>query len=488
MRSPIVSRLLSPWLRQSALLGALLVGLLTPSQAVAHDKGDEELPPPPVSMKVIAPSAKGHWLLRIDNQGAEPLRVAADIRLLSLAVRAPVKSKKGRAGRRGDWQRRATICEGPKTFGLGSHFPSHRELVLEPGASYVEQFDPRLLCFDDKAELLVPGAKVTPSYGWPAKKKWQKRMQTAPFVADAASRPRKYHPERRLTAPTIMLSHAPPAVPDPTQSPRWGSGRRGSADGSSKPGEPAQENAGGAAPDEASAKASGAGPSDGTSNGTDGPTAPGPSAEPSAKGADGSTKGGVGQDAKQPTAPVVPKPQPEREPIDELAAQLTLTTSRYADARRPTDIALSVTAHNTGQRPLFIALRDRMLSFSVRGPNGRVRCAPQSQGHAVPRDLFRLMHHGTSVRMGVMLAEVCPPGTFDRPGLYVARPVLHADASGRQYGLNAVTGKATTRNAAALQGKKDTPPAAATMIRVKRGRQRFYQRPPTAIPTRVLPR
>ncbi len=454
MRSPIVSRLLSPWLRQGALLAALLVGLLVPSQALAHDQGDEKLPPPPVSMKVIAPSAKGHWLLRIDNQGAEPLRVAADIRLLSLAVRAPVKSKKGRVGRRGDWQRRATICEGPKTFGLGSHFPSHRELVLEPGASYVEQFDPRLLCFDDQADLLVPGAKVTPSYGWPAKKKWQKRMQTAPFVADAASRPRKYHPERRLTAPTIMLSHAPPAVPDPTQSPRWGSGRRGSADG---------------------------------------PTAPGPSAERSsaersAKGADGSTKAGVGQDAKQPTAPGVPEPQPEREPTDELAAQLTLTTSRYADARRPTDIALSVTAHNTGQRPLFIALRDRMLSFSVRGPNGRVRCAPQSQGHAVPRDLFRLMHHGTSVRMGVMLAEVCPPGTFDRPGLYVARPVLHADASGRQYGLNAVTGKATTRNAAALQGKKDTPPAAATMIRLKRGRQRFYQRPPTAIPTRVLPR
>jgi hypothetical protein len=214
---------------------------------------------------------------------------------------------------------------------------------------------------------------------------------------------------------------------------------------------------------------------------------PKPPAEGSAPGSAGPAKSGDGT-GQAGDGPVVPKPQPQPEPQDELAAQLTLTTSRYADARRPTDIALSVTAHNTGQRPLFIALRDRMLSFMVRGPSGRVRCARQSQGHAVPRDLFRLMHHGTSLRMGVMLAEVCPPGTFDRPGLYIARPVLHADASGRQYGLNAVTGKATTRNAAALQGKRDKPPAAATLIRVKQGRQRFYRRPPTAIPTRVLPR
>ncbi len=216
----------------------------------------------------------------------------------------------------------------------------------------------------------------------------------------------------------------------------------------------------------------------------------GSAGDPSATGPEPATQGGgSAKKTGEPTEPpVAPKPRAEPAPKDELAAQLTLTTSRYADARRPTDISLSVTAHNTGQRPLFIALRDRMLSFSVTGPSGTVQCVRQSQGHAVPRDLFRLMHHGTSVRMGVLLAEACPPGTFDRPGLYVATPVLHADASGREYGLNAVTGTATTRNAAALQGKKAKPPAVATLIRVKRGRQRFYRRPPMAIPTRVLPR
>ncbi len=460
MRSPTVSRLLSHRIHHASLLGLVLAGLLTFSAAVrAHDKGDEKLPSPPVSMKVVAPSAQGHWLLRLDNEGDYPVRIAADVRLLSLAVRAPIKPKKGRRAR-GDWPKRATLCEGPKTFGLGDHFPSHRELVLEPGASFVQQFDPRLICFGKQAELLVPGAKVSPRYGWPPRKKWRKRMETAPFVADGASHPRRYHPLRRLTAPVMLLSHSPPATADPTLP---------------KSPEPSP-------PTATPPPATGATGTDKTAPGTgDGADKP---ATQAAVAADR-----PGKPEKSSEAPVEPKPKSPPGPEDQLAAQLTLTTSRYADASRPTDISVAVTAHNTGQRPLFIALRDRMLSFTVTRPGGRqVECSPQSQSHAVPRDLFRLMHHGTSRRMGVLLAEVCPPGTFDRPGLYVATPVLHADASGRRYGLNAVTGKATTRNAAALQGDKDKPPPTATLIRIKRGRKRFYRRPPTSIPTRVLPR
>src|SRR5690606_656074 len=96
-------------------------------------------------------------------------------------------------------------------------FPVGRELILEPGHSFVEEFDPRLICFDDDAKLLVPGAMVKAYYGWlPNKKPWMK-MSVAPFVADAARVPRKYKPLRRLEAPTMVLSHAPPVEYGPVE-------------------------------------------------------------------------------------------------------------------------------------------------------------------------------------------------------------------------------------------------------------------------------
>lgn len=166
---------------------------------------------------------------------------------------------------------------------------------------------------------------------------------------------------------------------------------------------------------------------------------------------------------------------------------MTLTATHYADARRPTDIQLSVQAHNTGERPVFVALRSRMLSFHVLGPNGVVRCQRPSVDHAVPRDLFRTLHHGKHVHMDVLLAEVCPPGTFDRPGLYFAIPELHADADGRQYGLSAITGLVTTRDPGDPGGTHQVEDD-ATLIRVTRGRRSFYRARPRQLPTRVLPR
>jgi len=176
------------------------------------------------------------------------------------------------------------------------------------------------------------------------------------------------------------------------------------------------------------------------------------------------------------------KPKAQDKPAlhDELAARLTLTASPYADALHPSGIELQVVVHNTGQRPLFVALRDRMLSFEIEGPDGHVHCAQQSTGHKVPRDLFHLMHHGTSVQLGVMLAEICPKQTFQRPGLYLATPALHASAEGREYGLSAATGVATSAGAAKVRTKRNGAPA--TLVRVRRGTRPFYKPPPPPAP------
>ena len=79
------------YLAHLTLFATLLLVMMSPGDARAHEKGDEAKPAPPVSMQIIAPSAKGPWLLRIDNESDGQVRIAADVRLLTLSVRSPSK-------------------------------------------------------------------------------------------------------------------------------------------------------------------------------------------------------------------------------------------------------------------------------------------------------------------------------------------------------------------------------------------------------------
>lgn len=481
MRLPNSTRLVAI----ATLSAATLLASVEPARA--HDREDENLPEPPVRMRVIAPSAQGPWMLRIDNESDTKVRIPADVRLLTLEVRTPSDAPV-RLTHAGGWSRRATVCDGPGAFGLTSQFPAQRELVLEPGHSYTEEFDPRLICFGKDAELLAPGAQVKPYLGWKPRPKWSRKMEAAPFAVDAASVPRKYRPMRRLEAPTLVLSHAPPV--------EYGPGGRGAV----APSPRAPTAPGGADGEGGAAEEAGRAPGPPSQPPDSGPrprqAPPGQHAHPHG-GHDHDH--GEGKRSKRKRGPksaeeasmhrprrrqTSPRPDPPAQ--DDLGARMTLTATHYADAQRPTEIQLSVQAHNTGERPVFVALRSRMLSFRVQGPNGEVRCPRPSVEHAVPRDLFQTLHHGKHVHMDVLLAEVCPPGTFDRPGLYFAIPELVADADGRQYGLSAITGLVTTRDPGDPGGTHQVEDD-ATLIRVTRGRRPFYRGRPRQLPTRVLP-
>jgi hypothetical protein len=435
----------------------MMIGVLAaasaPMSAQAHEKGDEAKPPPEVRMQIIAPSAKGPWLLRIDNEGDRAVRIAADVRLLTLSVRAPAKKKVPVRRTYGwGWQRRVAKCDGPKQFGLTKHFPAQRELVLDPGHSYVEEFDPRLICFGKNAEVLRPGAKVKATLGWKPKPKWSRRMAAAPFVVDDAERPRKNRPLRRLEAATLLLSHgeaveygvAPLGTPeeaddeDLTPSEKRAAGIRRGKGKKRRRGKKKRKK-----------------------------------------------KPASAEEASRYRVVPTPKKQPPPPTTDELSAALTLTASEYDDAWRPTGVQLSVQAHNTGQRPIFIALRSRMLSFVVHGPDGLVKCRRKTSHHEVPRDLFRTLQHGKHVHMSVLLGELCPPRTFDRPGLYVAAPILHADANGAEYGLSAITGTVTSREPGKVGGTHKVTDD-MTLIRIRHGRKRYHKEPPIQIPTRIL--
>ena len=157
----------------SVLVGWALGFVALP--ASAHQPGDEAKPEPPVRLRIVAPSAHGRWLLRVDNEGDEPIRIAADVRLLRFEVTAPETE----APKPGRWRPppKKTICDGPSAFGMDGSFPGRRELILGPGRSYVEEFDPRLICFGKDAQALVPGARVKSYYGWTPARRWTGRTR-----------------------------------------------------------------------------------------------------------------------------------------------------------------------------------------------------------------------------------------------------------------------------------------------------------------------
>jgi len=392
---------------------------------------DSKPPLPKIRMRVIAPAPRGPWLLQIQNDGPEPLRIPADLRLLRLEVWSPLKNG-------GGWTKRSKICDGPKDFGLTRTYPHRRALLLEPGMSWIEEFDPRFICFGKQAALLEPQARVRPTFGFvPRSTKRLKRAEKAPFVVDGTLGPRDLRRIKRLVGPTMLLSHSALELDATTTTGRFMASKELAS----------------------------------TAHERDNQDASPGHAHPHPHASQG--EGDKGSGATTTAAP-------SAQPIDELAAALTLTTSRYADAAAARDIAVSVEAHNTGGRPVMVALRARQLAFLVEGPDGTVKCPRGSRDHRVPRDLFRTLDDGKHIHMYVLVAEACPPNTFNRPGMYIVTPTLYADASGRELGLDALTGKITTREPGDVGGTH-TRDDDASLVRLRFAPRPYYK--PAAKPT-----
>ena len=123
----------------------------------ARPKAPAPPPPPPqdparVDVALIASEPGRAWGVRVTNAGLVPLRVVADARLLSFDLTPAAGGP-------------AVRCALPADMTPSSD--AERAIVLVPGRSYTEGFDPRLYCFGVKeTAALVPGAQATPHYGF----------------------------------------------------------------------------------------------------------------------------------------------------------------------------------------------------------------------------------------------------------------------------------------------------------------------------------
>jgi hypothetical protein len=144
----------------------------------------------PAKVTVDTGSPDPPWKVRIENTGEKPIRIPADVRLLSFELTS--KTSKG--------QKRKHKCEAPRAM-RPSSFPQKRELYLEPGAFYEEVFDPRLLCFGAAADALREGASVKPTFGWAGATFGNK----GPFAAQGTDRPEDFQALRKITADEVVV-------------------------------------------------------------------------------------------------------------------------------------------------------------------------------------------------------------------------------------------------------------------------------------------
>jgi hypothetical protein len=316
------------------------------------------------------------WVLGIVNLSKQRYRVAADPRLLYFEVRAP--------GKKGE-----SKCKVPDAVGQAARA---YEVTLEPGQAASQMFDPRLYCFASAGQSrLVPGAIITPHFGWPEKKKtrWEKgkRIETANPV----------QPPPFLGLSMSDEAEKPPSLNEPVE--------RGDA-----------------------------------------------GATEFVKALHAPTFALGSEYAKWSRAGLDPnKPKPE-EPFE-----LIMQTGSDAHAQRSATI--TVTLKNRVKRKLIVYFRRELVSFEVMTANGIVACDPEPDNRAPDPRAFSRMPPGDRITVTSRLMEMCPPGTFARPGLYLVHGRFEASKDGSEHGLDAYTGRVSSDKPVSVRIRTGEPSA-----------------------------
>ncbi len=348
--------------RRAAVALALVA---TPSLSQEPPQPEPATRSPLVRLAIEVPPTHGLWHLLVTNRDRVPVRLAADVRQLSLLVRLPD-------------DRAYVRCSLPSGM-LGA--APERQLVLQPGESYVEPFDPRMFCWGADADKIGPGASVTAFLGWSPDPRLEKRSkpQVPPFVVEPVVAPAAFVPAKQIASLTFWLTQ----------------GDRASA-------------------------------------------------------------------------------SPGREPPPRFvgAPDLRLSTPRWADAVDHRSARISATLTNVGDRAALVHVRPDDLEVRVQRPDGSSTvCGPATGYRAAVRDFFLTIQPGKSASVTSLLTELCPSGTFDRPGLYVLHSTLRVRDDGSAFRLQAVTG--------------DFSSPKATLLRLRSSRQPFHVAPP--LPSRPIP-
>lgn len=354
-----------------ARCAALLAVLLAAPNALAGDAARSDDPSGLVTLgrdlklDVTEDGPDQPWTITLSNTGTNPIGIIADPGLLWFEV-----SVQGRA---------AQVCRLPEP--LWPTVMQRRDAtVLYPKEHFSRTFDPRFFCFSELGQtLLVPGAHVTPRFGWP-------RM--------TGNLPPRQRPAA-ATAPVHGPFVAWPLPPD--------------ANGT--PASPARAHARSADVDNGTSEtALRRLPSEGLEN-IQGPTLELPASYSAWLGT------------------------PHGEATD---VQLVMIAGSDADDER--NVLATFALVNATDQPQQIFVRREVVQYEVRGPDGYFVCSASDIGVPDLNSYTTLPPHGAE-RYAVRLIEVCPRRSFSRPGLYEVQATLAAHWHGHDMGLDAFVGQ-----------------------------------------------
>jgi hypothetical protein len=284
------------------------------------------------------------------------------------------------------------VCRLPEPL-WPKHMRRRAVVTLAPGERFSRRFDPRFFCFHDLVQTtLVPNARVLPHFGWP--------------VETQSTTVKGKRVEQALPSRAPFVAWVPEPAP------------AGAAVEPALDADADDEDSG----DEAriASEASWEPPKEGLKN------------------VEGSAIVLADSYAKWS----------ERVPSPSDGLQVAMLAGSDAEDERAAIVTVGI--GNAGSEPQTVVLRRDLMSFDVRGPDGSFECPAGEMG---PPELgsFTTLRQRASERFVVRLIEMCPRGSFSRPGLYEVSTTLHAKFSGQAMGIEAFVGTVSSSRPALVR-------------------------------------
>jgi hypothetical protein len=128
---------------------------------------------------------------------------------------------------------------------------------------------------------------------------------------------------------------------------------------------------------------------------------------------------------------------------------LRLTQGSDAEAERSASVQLRL--KNRSKHKIRVFFRRELVTFEVTGTDGTTSCNPEPDDRAPDPQEFLALAAGQSMNFTCKLAELCPKGTFGRPGLYLVHARFDATDDGAQAGLHAFSGTVVSPDPGAVR-------------------------------------